>query len=133
MSFEPCTPISANPRSSATNKTILGFRVWAVAAKGTQTEIDTRLQRFMDHESRIEKSQNDWLDKQEKIKSEYKLLNDAEMKILRKESDIRSRIAELNRYRDSLKLKQKQLAVEKKQVQLEMKKAKLEMKVAGNK
>ncbi len=97
----------------------------------SQSEIDARLQRFMDHDARIEKAKRDWFDKQENIKKEYKLLNDAEMKILRKESDIKNRISELNRYKQSLKLKQKQLDVEKKQVELEMKKAKLEMKVVG--
>lgn len=98
-----------------------------------QTDIDVRLQRFMDHEARITKAQDEWLAKQDRIKEEYKQLNDSEMKILRKESDIKARIAELDRYRESLKLKQKQLNVEKKQVQLEMKKAKLEMKAANAK
>ncbi len=98
-----------------------------------QADIDVRLQRFMDHEARIGKAQDEWFTKQDKIKDEYKQLNDSEMKILRKESDIKARIAELDRYKNSLKLKQKQLKVEKKQVQLEMKKAKLEMKAAGAK
>ncbi len=95
-----------------------------------QADIDVRLQRFMDHEARISKAQEDWLRKQDKIKEDFKQLNDNEMKILRKESDIKARIAELDRYKQSLKLKQKQLKVERKQVQLEMKKAKLEMKAA---
>ncbi len=96
-----------------------------------QADISVRLQRFMDHEARITKAQDDWLVKQDKIKVDYKQLNDSEMKILRKESDIKARIAELDRYKQSLKLKQQQLKVERKQVQLEMKKAKLEMKAAG--
>lgn len=99
----------------------------------SQPDIDVRLQRFMDHEARIERSQNEWLNKQDKLKEEFKQLNDSEMRILRKESDIKARVGELDRYKQSLKLKQKQLKVEKKQVQLEMKKAKLELKAAGTK
>lgn len=98
-----------------------------------QTEVDSRLMRFMDNQSRIENSNMKWEEKMEIIKSDKKILDESEQKILRKETDIKNRISELDRYKDSLKLKEKQLEVEKKQVLLEMKKAKLELKAANTK
>jgi len=98
-----------------------------------QDEKDARLLRFMDNEARIERSNNDWLRKQEVIKNNLDIISQNEEKIKRRDVDITNRYKELDRYKASLKLKQKQLSVEKKQVQLEMKKAKLDMKVANQK
>ncbi len=98
-----------------------------------QDEIDARLLRFMDNEARIEKANNEWLKKQETLKSNYDLISQNEAKTNRRDVDITNRYKELDRYKASLKLKQQQLSVEKKQVQLEMKKAKLDMKVANPK
>ena len=104
-----------------------------MAKNMNQEEKDVRLLRFMDNEARIEKAKNEWLKKQETLKSNYNLISQNEAKITRRDVDITNRYKELDRYKASLKLKQQQLSLEKKQVELEVKKAKLDMKVANPK